>query len=170
MILQNGIEINTDLVINCAGVRANIEFLKDTKIECDRFGILIDENGRTNEKDIFAAGDVTGRRTIWPIAVREGIAAAYGMSGKENPTDDYFSLKTSIHFLDLATVSIGNVNQYDETYDEEIVDDKNGNYVKLVWKEDTLAGALLQGNLENSGQLGEAVRQGKKREEIQCLA
>lgn len=170
VVLQNGIEIKTDLVINCAGVRPNIEFLQGTKLECDRFGIVIDEQGQTNVPDIFAAGDVTGRKAIWPAAVSEGIAAAYSMSGKEKSAEDYFSVKASMHFLDLATVSIGNVNQYDQTYEEEIIENKTGNYMKLVWKDGVLKGALLQGDLDKSGILAEAVRLGKKRSEIRELA
>ncbi|MCI6464633.1 MAG: FAD-dependent oxidoreductase [Faecalicatena sp.] len=170
VILQNGIEIKTDLVINCAGVRPNIEFLQGTELECDRFGIVTDKNGRTNVPDIFAAGDVTGRKAIWPVAVSEGIAAAYSMSGKENSAEDYFSVKASMYFLDLATVSIGNVNQYDQTFEEEITQDKSGNYMKLVWKDEVLKGALLQGDLDKSGILAKAVHLGKKRSEIKELA
>ena len=120
--------------------------------------------------DIFAAGDVTGRKAIWPVAVSEGIAAAYSMSGKENSAEDYFSVKASMYFLDLATVSIGNVNQYDQTFEEEITQDKSGNYMKLVWKDEVLKGALLQGDLDKSGILAKAVHLGKKRSEIKELA
>lgn len=161
VILQDGTEIPVELVINCAGVRANVDFLKDSGIVCDRFGLVVDEYGRTNIENVYGAGDVTGRKPIWPVAVKEGITAACHMSGKEKVMEEYFTLKSSLHFLGLPTVSIGNVNQYDGTYKEEIYKDKEGNYRKIVTKNNVIAGALLQGDLSDSGALAECVRQKK---------
>lgn len=159
VILQDGTEIPTDMVINCAGVRANVEFLKGSGVECDRYGLLIDPQGRTNIENIYGAGDVTGRSPIWPSAVREGLIAAYSMSGMEREMGEYFSQKSSMHFFDIPTLSIGNVNGYDETCVEEIVKDGAGNYKKIVSKDGVIIGALLQGDLTGSGELAEAVRQ-----------
>lgn len=157
VILQNGEEILTDLVINCAGVRANIEFLEGSGIECDRFGLLIDEYGRTNVMHVYGAGDVTGRSPVWPVAVKEGIVAAYRMCGIEKSIEDYFSLKSSMHFLDVPTLSVGKVNCYDDTYMAEI-QKGNGRYKKIVCKEGIVVGALLQGDLSDGGILTECIR------------
>ena len=47
-----------DLVVLKAGVRPNTQFLKDSGIEMMTNGALvIDEEGRTSMKDIYAAGD-----------------------------------------------------------------------------------------------------------------
>lgn len=158
VILQDGTEVSTDLVINCAGVRSNVEFLSGSGIECDRFGLLIDEYGRTNIENVYGAGDVTGRNPVWPAAVREGLAAAYSMSGMAKKRKDYFGLKSSMHFFDIPTLSIGKVNQYDETYAEEITRDGNGNYKKIVSKDGIVVGALFQGDLTGSGSLAECIR------------
>ena len=83
ILLNTGEEVPCDLIIACAGVRSNIGFLKDTGIECDKFGLIINEKGETNVKDIYGAGDITGRNPIWPTAVKEGIIAANNMVGKE---------------------------------------------------------------------------------------
>ncbi len=50
-------------------------FLKDSSIETDRFGLIINEKGETNARDVYGAGDITGRNPIWPTAVKEGIIA-----------------------------------------------------------------------------------------------
>ncbi|MCQ2501737.1 MAG: NAD(P)/FAD-dependent oxidoreductase, partial [Lachnospiraceae bacterium] len=55
VILNDGTEIPTDLVINCAGVRANVEFLEGSKLECDRFGLIFDEHGQTNVPNVYGA-------------------------------------------------------------------------------------------------------------------
>lgn len=166
VILTDGTEILTDLVINCAGVRAETRFFQNSGIECDRFGVLTDDTGQTNMEDIYAAGDVTGRRTIWPEAVREGKIAAVSMCGETIQCKDYLSQKASMNFLDIPTVSIGKVNQCDETYQQEYYRDMEDNYMKIVYQDGIVKGAILQGNLEHSGFLTEAVRKGIQQEEM----
>ncbi len=161
VILQDGTEISVDLVINCAGVRPNVEFLKDSQIICDRYGLVIDEYGRTNIEDVFGAGDVTGRTPVWPAAVREGITAAYAMSGILKEETDYFTVKSSMHFLDVPTVSVGKVNGYDDSY-KEIIRKSSDSYRKIVVKDGVIIGALLQGDISESGMFTEAVRLGRR--------
>lgn len=64
----------TDIVIFCAGIRANTEFLNDTGLKMDRGLIETDEYGMTNLEDIYAVGDcalvknrVTGRMVYSPM-------------------------------------------------------------------------------------------------------
>ena len=161
VILQDGTEISVDLVINCAGVRPNVKFLKDSQIICDRYGLVIDEYGRTNIEDVFGAGDVTGRTPVWPAAVREGITAAYAMSGILKEETDYFTVKSSMHFLDVPTVSVGKVNGYDDSY-KEIIRKSSDSYRKIVVKDGVIVGALLQGDISESGMFTEAVRLGRR--------
>lgn len=161
VILQDGTEISVDLVINCAGVRPNVEFLKDSQIICDRYGLVIDEYGRTNIEDVFGAGDVTGRTPVWPAAVREGITAAYAMSGILKEETDYFTVKSSMHFLDVPTVSVGKVNGYDDSY-KEIIRKSSDSYRKIVVKDGVIVGALLQGDISESGMFTEAMRLGRR--------
>ena len=101
---------------------------------------------------------MTGRSPIWPVAVREGMTAAYAMSGKLKTKEEYFALKSSMHFFDIPTVSIGKVNQYDKSYQELICKD-DSHYIKIVIKEDTVVGALLQGDLSKSGVYMKLVRE-----------
>lgn len=159
VLMQDGTEIPVDMVINCAGVRSNVEFLADSGIECDRFGLIFDEYGRTNIDNIFGAGDVSGRNPIWPVAVKEGIVAASNMSGVKKTMNDFFASKSTMNFLGLATMSVGNVNKYDETYTEEIfLDEKKKIYKKIVHKDGKITGALLQGDLNYCGILLQLIR------------
>lgn len=166
VILTDGTEILTDLVINCAGVRAETRFFQNSGIECNQFGVITDAVGQTNMQDIYAAGDVTGRKTIWPEAVREGKITAFAMCGETIQCEDYLSQKASMNFLDIPTVSIGKVNQCDETYQEGCYRDIDDNYMKIVYQDGIVKGAILQENLEHSGFLTEAVRNGTQQEEM----
>ena len=159
VILNDGTEIPTDLVINCAGVRANVEFLEGSGLECDRFGLVIDEQGRTNIPNVFGAGDVTGKNPIWPVAVKEGLIAAYNMSGYQKSMDDFFASKSTMNFLGLATMSLGNPNRYDDTHQVELfVDEEKKIYKKIVHKDGVIVGAILQGDLSYCGVLTQMIR------------
>lgn len=160
VILGDGTAVPADLVINCAGVRANVEFLRDSGIACDKYGLVIDAYGQTNAEDVYGAGDVTGRNTVWPAAVREGMTAAYSMTGNLRETEDYFTVKSSMYFLGVPTVSAGQVNNYEDDC-QELVRKENGSYLKIVSKDGIIIGALLQGDLSGAGQLMEAVRLGE---------
>ncbi len=159
VILNDGTEIPTDLVINCAGVRANVEFLEGSGIECDRFGLVFDVHGKTNVEDIYGAGDCSGKNPIWPVAVKEGMIAAYNMSGIEKSMDDFFASKATMNFLGLPSMSLGQANRYDDTYKEEIFKDPKKNlYKKIVHKDGVITGAILQGDLSYSGVLTQLIK------------
>lgn len=159
VILNDGTEIPTDLVVNCAGVRATVEFLADSKLECDRFGLVFDEHGQTNIENVYGAGDVSGKNPIWPVAVKEGMIAAYNMCGINRTMDDFFASKSTMNFLGLASMSLGQANRYDDSYTEEIFkDEAKGVYKKIVHKDGKITGAILQGDLSYSGVLTQLIR------------
>lgn len=158
ILLTNGESIPCDLLICCAGVRANVEFLQDSGIECDKFGLLIDAAGKTNVEGVFGAGDVTGRNPIWPVAVKEGIIAASNMCGIEAEMDDFFASKSTMNFLGIPTMSLGINTPQDDTYEVEIESDDNGNYKKIIHKEGKIYGAIIQGDLSYAGVLTQLIR------------
>lgn len=156
--LTNGEILSVDLVINCAGVRSNIEFLADSKIECDRFGLIYDAHGQTNIDCVYGAGDVSGRAPIWPVAVKEGMIAAYNMCGIPKTMNDFFASKSTMNFLGVPTMSLGNVNKYDDSCQVEIEQDHQGNYKKIIHKDGVIIGALIQGDLSYTGVLTQLIK------------
>ncbi|MGN0144751.1 MAG: NAD(P)/FAD-dependent oxidoreductase [Clostridium sp.] len=158
ILLTSGETIPCDLLICCAGVRANVEFLQDSGIECDKFGLVIDAFGKTNVDGVFGAGDVSGRNPIWPVAVKEGIIAANNMCGKEAEMTDFFASKSTMNFLGIPTMSLGMNTPEDDTYEVEIQSDDNGNYKKVIHKDGKIYGAILQGDLSYSGVLTQLIR------------
>lgn len=158
VILKNGKILPCDLLISAAGIRSNIEFLKESDVSCDNNGLLFDEKGETNIPNIYGAGDVSGRAPIWPVAVKEGIIAAYNMSGIEKSMDDFFASKATMNFLGIPTMSLGITSGYDESYIEEIDLDNLGNYKKIIHKDGVIHGAILQGDLSYAGILTQLIR------------
>lgn len=158
VVLGNGEEIPCDLLIVTAGVRSNMEFLQGSLVECDMRGVLIDEAGRTNVESIFAAGDVTGRNPIWPVAVKEGIIAGVNMCGGNQKMDDFFASKSTMNFLGIPTMSLGINTPEDDSYQVDIEEDDKGNYKKVIHKDGIIYGAIIQGDLAYAGVLTQLIR------------
>ncbi|XP_017345668.1 apoptosis inducing factor mitochondria associated 4 [Ictalurus punctatus] len=95
VILQNGEVLPADVVIVGIGVIPNSDFLKGSMVEVDsRNAIIVDKFMRTNNPDVFAAGDVASfplsiqadkRVNIghWQLAQAHGRVAALNMLKKQ---------------------------------------------------------------------------------------
>ncbi|WP_338851430.1 NAD(P)/FAD-dependent oxidoreductase [Clostridium perfringens] len=158
LLINTGEEIPCELIIVATGVRSNVAFLKDSSIETDRFGLIINEKGETNARDVYGAGDITGRNPIWPTAVKEGIIAANNMVGNEIFMEDFFGSKNTMNFLGLTTMSLGVVNAPDNSYTEEI-DISGENYKKIIHKDGKIYGAIIQGDLSYAGVLTQLIKE-----------
>lgn len=158
LLINTGEEIPCELIIVATGVRSNVAFLKDSSIETDRFGLIINEKGETNARDVYGAGDITGRNPIWPTAVKEGIIAANNMVGNEIFMEDFFGSKNTMNFLGLTTMSLGIVNVPDDSYTEEI-DISGENYKKIIHKDGKIYGAIIQGDLSYTGVLTQLIKE-----------
>ncbi|MGL5417721.1 MAG: NAD(P)/FAD-dependent oxidoreductase [Clostridium sp.] len=159
--LNTGEEVPCELVVVATGVRSNVAFLQESDVECDKFGLIIDHEGRTNIQDVFGAGDVTGRNPIWPTAVKEGIIAASNMIGIKKEMTDFFGSKNTMTFVGINTLSLGIVNLNDENKDEYEVEeerDENG-YRKIIHKDGKIYGALIQGDLSYAGVLTQLIKE-----------
>ncbi|MGG7212201.1 NAD(P)/FAD-dependent oxidoreductase [Clostridium nigeriense] len=156
--LNTGEEVPCEVIIACTGVRSNVGFLKDSGVECDKFGLIINQRGETNVKDVYGAGDITGRNPIWPTAVKEGIIAANNMVGKETYMEDFFGSKNTMNFCGLATMSLGVVVKPDDTY-EEVIDIDGKDYKKIIYKDGAIYGAIIQGDLSYVGVLTQLIKE-----------
>ncbi len=160
--LTDGSELACDMLVVTAGVRPNIDFLKGSDVECDRFGLVIDRYGQTSVPDVYGAGDVTGRSPIWPAAVKQGMVAAvnmamgHGANGRRATMDDFFASKSTMNFLGIPTMSLGIPERPDDSYDV-VMEDKDGIYRKVIHKNGKIYGAILQGDLSYGGVLTQLI-------------
>ncbi|ARN70256.1 FAD-dependent oxidoreductase [Nonlabens tegetincola] len=74
VITKKGEEIPCNLVGLCAGVRPQIEFLKESGIEYNR-GIMVNRNLQTNFSNIYAIGDCAEQRE--PVGERKAVEAVW---------------------------------------------------------------------------------------------
>jgi len=73
--LSNGEAVPADLVVVSTGIRPATAVFEATGLACDKGAIVVDQHGRTNLPDVFAAGDavvsqeaVTGAKRPVPLA------------------------------------------------------------------------------------------------------
>ncbi|MGL4687284.1 MAG: NAD(P)/FAD-dependent oxidoreductase [Fusobacteriaceae bacterium] len=155
--LKTGEKIPTDMVIVATGVRANIDFLKDSSVITNKYGLEIDSFGRTNIPNIYGAGDITGNSPVWPAAVKEGIIAASNMANVKIELEDFFCNKSSMNFFGIPTISIGNPNLSGPEYTIDILHTET-TYKKIIHKEGKIYGALIQGDISYSGILAQIIK------------
>lgn len=157
-----GVELGDNTVVECdmiivsTGVKPNTDFIDNTDIENNR-GIVINDKCETNIKDVYAAGDVVGKNAIWPLAVKQGVVAAYNMAGLDKILDDDFTFKNSMNFVGIPTVSLGIVIPPDESYDVITRCDKDG-YRKIIIKDNIITGFLAQGDISYTGPMTYLIR------------
>ncbi len=156
IILTDDRRIPCDFVVVTAGVRANVEFLKDSGIELGRFGLVYDETGKTSDDHIYGAGDVSGTSPIWPVAVKEGIIAAGNMAGEKRAMTDFFASKATMNFLGIPSMSLGDINTEDPDAKTEVMETKES-YKKIIHKNGKIIGAVLQGDLAYGGILQQLI-------------
>lgn len=154
--LSDGRKLPCDFVVVTAGVRSNVEFLEGAGIETNRFGLIYDETGKTSDPHIYGAGDVSGTSPIWPVAVKEGIIAGSNMAGVKRKMTDFFASKSTMNFLGIPSMSLGNVHPEDESYTVEIQETENS-YKKIIHQNGRITGAILQGDLAYGGILQQLI-------------
>jgi NADPH-dependent 2,4-dienoyl-CoA reductase/sulfur reductase-like enzyme/ferredoxin len=158
--LDSGEWIGADVVVVAKGIAPNVEWLRSSGVQIGR-GIAVDLAGRTNVDGVFAAGDcaetadpITGRPSvsgIWPVAYEMGRAAGCAAVGIERPSAGALRMNAS-RFFGVSIVSIGEVRtERLPGATQQVLENGDGVYRKLVFHEDRLAGALLYGDITDAG-------------------
>lgn len=156
VILTDKQRIPCDFLVVTAGVRPNVEFLEGSGIQVGKLGLLYDESGKTSDDCVYGAGDVSGASPIWPAAVKEGIVAAANMAGEKRRMEDFFASKATMNFFGIPSMSLGDVNPGEGTAQVEVREDARS-YKKIVHKNGTITGAILQGDLAYGGILQQLI-------------
>ncbi|MBI4972352.1 MAG: NAD(P)/FAD-dependent oxidoreductase [Candidatus Omnitrophica bacterium] len=159
--LESGKALACALIVVGKGVEPNIDLVKGTAIKVNE-GIIADNFLTTNIPNIYTAGDVCesfdltlGSHTInalWPLAVEQGRIAGLNMAGDKVNYAGSIGMN-SIEFFGLPVVSLGiyKVREQNGFEELQVLDEQAGVYKKLILKDNVLVGAILAGNIKNSG-------------------
>ncbi len=158
--LENGGQIEADLVIIATGIQPNIAFLDGSGIEVEQ-GILVNDQMQTNYSSIFAGGDVaqgpalfSEQKTIHaiqPTAVDHGRVAGANMAGQEVHYPGSL-LMNVVDVCGLQAASFGNWND-PKAEATTIANSNELIYRKFLWRDDQLVGAIFTGQANDMGML-----------------
>lgn len=149
VLLEGGETLSGQMVVISAGVRPNLELAEPLGLKTDK-GVVVDERLRTNQPDIYAAGDVAEFRGmpygIWPAAMEQGKIAGVNMAGGEaayNGTTMANTLK--VVGVDLA--SAGNIDAENE-FESKVATDED-QYKKIVLENNQIIGCIMLGDTKS---------------------
>jgi len=169
--LDDGGALDADLLLIATGVLPATEFLRGSGIETDR-GVLVDDWMHTSAANAWAAGDVAQAKGffeggkiingILPDAVDQGRIAGMAMAGDAavKPYAGGVPLNTYTFFGQHA-VSVGVQEGVLEPSGVEVhrqVDEERGSYLKIVLKDDRLAGIFGINTAFDAGIMWELIR------------
>lgn len=151
--------VDADMVVLAIGVHPNLEMVSETNLARAR-GLLVDEFMQTNISGIYAAGDVAQAsdrlsgepvlRALWLNAVQQGKVAGTNMAGRKEKYAGSYAL-SSIELFGLPIVSQGEVFSSSELEEIILKAPDSGSYQKLLFRNGSLSGFLLIGDIRQSG-------------------
>jgi NADPH-dependent 2,4-dienoyl-CoA reductase/sulfur reductase-like enzyme len=159
--LNNGEKIDCDVLIVAAGVAPNVSFLEGAPVHIAK-GVLVSDKMETSVPGIYAAGDVaeapdlfSGRHlvaAIQPNAADQARIAALNMAGKPAKMKGVLAINV-LDSLGMISSSFGEWQGTNGGEGVEKVDEANGRYISLQFKDDVLIGATSIGLTQHVGAL-----------------
>ncbi len=168
--LTDNKEIQCSLVVAGRGVSPNIDLAKAAGIKVNK-GIIADSALRTSAANIFCAGDVSETydlalgdfavNALWTMAVEQGKASGMNMSGGKVDYPGSIGMNATEFFsLPIVSLGINKIKEGAQGYEQsQTLDAKNSIYKKIILKGNFLVGAVLIGNIKNSGVLLRLIRE-----------
>lgn len=151
---KDGQDLKADLFIAATGVKPNIDFVLESGIENDGWGIEVNDRLQTNYHNIYACGDVaktvdfiSGKAKIHglhPVAVSHGQTVALNILGQNRAYERQVSMN-SLKKLSFPLIVVG------ELEGEEIRYQAKNVLRKLYVKNNQLIGFVLLGDITNAG-------------------
>jgi len=147
-------ELTADVVIVATGIKPNLEWLRGSGLEINH-GLVVDEQLRTSDPAIYAAGDVaeitdaiTGQRLVMAIetaAMEQGRLIGSAMVGQPRPYHGGM-LMNVVEAAGLQAASFGDWSG-GPAHGERATEGRaaGAHYRRYVWDGDRLAGAVIVG-------------------------
>ena len=145
------------MVLISAGVRPNMDLAGPLGLASDK-GIKVDERLRTNQANIYAAGDVAEFRGmpygIWPAAMEQGEIAGTNMAGG----DMVYGGSTMANTLKVVGIELASAGDIDaENKRESRVVSDEGRYKKIVLDNNRIIGCIMLGDSSGFNKITKAM-------------
>jgi nitrite reductase (NADH) large subunit len=155
----DGTDLEADVVVFSAGIRPRDELARASALEVgDRGGIVIDDQCRTSDPNIFAIGECA----LWNGKIFGLVAPGYQMAqvclaqlrGDTEPTFTGADMSTKLKLMGVDVASLGDAHcTYTNSRAYTFVDERKQIYKKLVVNEDgtRVLGGILIGDADDYG-------------------
>ena len=157
VLLEGGETLSAEMVIVSAGVRPNLELTEPLGVDYDK-GIKVDGHLRTNQPDIYAAGDVAEFKGmpygIWPAAMEQGKIAGINMAGGDIVYEGT-TMANTLKVVGVDLASAGNIDAENEFEFRTVTDEKV--YKKVVIENDQIIGCIMFGDTKGFNKITKAM-------------
>ncbi len=145
--LDDGSEIEASIVVMAVGIRPSADLAKHVGLEVNR-GILVSDDMRTSDPDVFALGECVEHRgscygLVAPLYEMAGVIAENLLGGASTYTGSVTATKLKVTGVDLY--SAGDFGEGEEREEIVLRDAAAGVYKRLVLKDNKIIGAVLYG-------------------------
>ena len=163
--LKDGRIVDCDLLLVSAGVRPETVLAQSAGLEINR-GVVVDDEMRTSDPAILAAGDLAEHRGavygIWPASVDQAKVAA------ANALGDHQTYEGTVPVTQLKVVGVDlfSLGEFDGVEGDEVIrlmEAENRMYRKLVLREGRIVGAIVLGYPQ---QAADVIRASKDRRDL----
>jgi NAD(P)H-nitrite reductase large subunit len=159
--LSGGREIPASHVVVCLGAKPNLAMLEHLGGELVD-GVEVDGRMRTQWDGVYAAGDVAkaaalpegGRQVVatWQNAVKQGAVAGANMAGGFVTSEGSLRVNTA-NIFGRPVAAAGETSCLPGREAAAFYHPPSGCYSKLIWRETTLMGFILCGDIRRAGTL-----------------
>ncbi|WP_084398841.1 nitrite reductase large subunit NirB [Henriciella aquimarina] len=161
--LEDGTEIEASLVCMAVGIRPNVQLAKDAGLEIER-GIVVGDDMRTSDPDIFAVGECAQHRgqcygLVAPLyAMAKVVAGQLGDDRDAHYSGSQVSTKLKVTGVDLF--SAGDFQNGEGREEVVLRDAAKGIYKRLVLEENRVIGAVFYGDTADSAWFFQHIKDG----------
>jgi nitrite reductase (NADH) large subunit len=164
--LADGREIPGDLVVMAIGIRPNIDLARNSGLDINR-GIVVADDMRTSDPDIFAVGECVEHRgrtygLVAPLYEMAKIVADH-LAGDDTTDAAYAGSVTAtrLKVTGIDLFSAGDFAAGEEGSELAFHDTARRTYKKLVLRDGRIQGVVLYGDVADSGWYLDLLRRGE---------
>lgn len=98
--------IESDIVLLSVGMKPNLDAFTSLNLKTSKQGVVVDAHLETNQKHVYAIGDVTGKMMLAHAASAQGITAIEHISGKDTTYFDDHVPSAIYGFPEIAWIGL----------------------------------------------------------------
>ena len=161
--LDDGTELQADLVVMAVGIRPSIGLAKEAGLEVNR-GILVSPSMQTSDPNIYAVGECVEASgqcfgLVAPLYEMAGVLASH-MAGDHEATFTPAATATKLKVTGVNLYSAGDFADGDEREEIVLRDASFNVYKRLVIEENRLVGVVMYGDSRDGGWFFDLIKKG----------